>query len=314
LSLKPVPPFSFDLSARIFSGSDPHYRAYEGGRFRQVIRVYDKLVLTTIKSTGTVEDPRLSVQLEARSEISEVDKRSAKESIGRIFNVDMDLKPFYKAVRKDPVMSRLVKKLYGLKSPTTPTVFEALVDSIIEQQISLIAAHSMQLKMIKALGDRLVLDGRTYYAFPTPERLAATKIEELRACSLSGRKSEYIKDVSILVSSGRLDLDKFEEYESIDAIRDELSRIRGIGGWTAEMVMIRGLHKMDSIPADDIGLQAKISHFYGKSGRVSSEELRKIAESWGEWRGLGGYYLIVAHHVGVDPKALARGRSGSPPI
>lgn len=321
LTLKPVPPFSFDLSATIFSRGDPQFRTYDGQRFWQVLRIGSKLALCTVWSRGKVEEPELRVELRAPVEITPADARKARAAVNRMFNLDMDLKPFYKAIKGDPVMSRLARGIYGLKSPATPTVFEALVDSIIEQQISLIAAHSMESKVIKAFGDPLDLEGNTYYASPTPERLAAAHVDQLKRCGLSSRKAEYIKDISQLVASGRLDLDKFEEYDDIGAIREELSSIRGIGPWTAEMTMIRGLHKMDSIPADDIGLQGKISYFYGSERRVSSDELRAIAEKWGDWRGLGGFYLMVAHHLDQergeglrdDPKARRTRKAAARP-
>ncbi len=299
-TIEPVPPFDFDLSARIFSDGDPLFRIYDGERFRQLLRIDGRLVLCTIRSSGTVEAPVLKVELKSRGELSAADLRKARALVNSVFNLEIDLKPFYRAVKGDPIMSRLAGRLYGLKSPTTPTVFEALVDSIIEQQISLVAAHSMQNRLIREFGDRLELDGETYYAYPTPEKLASVRIEKIKACGLSGKKSEYIKDISIMVAAGTLDLDKFEGYNDIDEIREELKAVRGIGAWTAEMTMIRGLHKMDSIPADDIGLQANISHFYGKAGRVSSDELKEVARGWGKWRGLGGYYLIMAHHQGYE--------------
>lgn len=299
-TMKPVPPFDFDLSARIFSDGDPQFRTYDGELFHQLLRIDGRLILCTISSTGTVEAPGLKVELRSDGELSAADVRRARAMVDSMFNLQIDLKPFYRAVKGDPVMSRLAGRMYGLKSPTTPTVFEALVDSIIEQQISLIAAHSMQKKLIRAFGDTLELDGETYYAYPTPEKLASVSVDKIRACGLSGKKSEYIKDISMMVAAGTLDLDRFEGYDDIDEIRGELKAIRGIGAWTAEMTMIRGLHKMDSIPADDIGLQAKISHFYGKAGRVSSDELRQVAQGWGKWRGLGGYYLIMAHHQGLE--------------
>jgi DNA-3-methyladenine glycosylase II len=102
------------------------------------------------------------------------------------------------------------------------------------------------------------------------------------------------------VAAGTLDLEKFKAYKSSEDIIDELCKIRGIGVWTSEMTMIRGLRRMDAIPADDIGLQAHISHFYRKGQKITSTELRGIAESWGEWRGLAGYYLIVANQIGLE--------------
>jgi len=299
-TIKAVPPFDFDLSARIFSRGDPQFRTYEDGRSWQLIKIGRKPALCVIRSTGSVEEPELRVELKTVEELSPSDVTKARAMVNSMFNLDMDLKPFYKAVKGDPVLSGLARRMYGLKSPTTPTVFEALVDSIVEQQISLIAAHAMQSRMIKEFGSPVTIEGTTYYMFPAPEKLSAARIEELKSCGLSTRKAEYIKDVAMLVASGNLDLDKFEGYDDIEAIREELSSIRGIGRWTAEMTMIRGLHKMDSIPADDIGLQARISYFYGRENRISSDELREIAERWGKYRGLGGYYLIMAHHLDLE--------------
>jgi len=301
LTLKPVPPFSFDLSATIFSRGDPEFRNYEDGSFKTAIRLDGTIALATITSSGTVEAPVLKVELRARDPLTRQELEKARKLINRMFNLDLDLKPFYKAAKGDPVMSRFIESLYGLKSPTTPTVFEALVDSIVEQQISLIAAQSMQRKLIRKFGDKIVLDGETFYLFPTPEKLAGATIPALKSCGLSTRKAEYIKEISHLVATGQLDLDKYESYEDIGVIRDELTAIRGIGNWTAEMTMIRGLHKMDSFPADDIGLQARMTHYYGKGGRATSEDLRRLAENWGTYRGLGGYYMIMAHHVGIEP-------------
>jgi DNA-3-methyladenine glycosylase II len=75
---------------------------------------------------------------------------------------------------------------------------------------------------------------------------------------------------------------------------EELTKIRGIGVWTAELALLRGLGRLDAIPADDIGLQRVISQYYRDNEKISAEEVRKIASSWGKWKGLAGYYLVVA--------------------
>ena len=111
LTIKPVPPFDFDLSAMIFSGGDPQIRSYDGNIYWHVLRVNGKPVLFTIKSTGTVDEPGLSVKLESRGELSPADKRVARQSVDLLLNLDMDLKPFYRVMRKDPIMARVVKYL-----------------------------------------------------------------------------------------------------------------------------------------------------------------------------------------------------------
>ena len=298
-TVKAVPPFDFDLSARIFSDGDKEIHRYEDGRYWQVVRVDKKLILVVIRTIGTVNEPKLLVELKSNEEISKSDKKTAQQIVGSIFNFELDLKQFYKTVEIDEVMSRLVQKLIGLKGPATETVFEALIDSIIEQQISLNVANSIERKLIKALGDILKLDDDIYYAFPTPQKLASANVDHLRECGLSLRKAEYIRDVSAMIADGKFDLEELKEYQDVKEIIDELCKIRGVGVWTAELAMIRGIRKQEAMPADDLGLRRSISHYYCKDRRISAEEARRIAEKWGQWKGLAGFYLIMAERLGV---------------
>ena len=96
--------------------------------------------------------------------------------------------PFYQAVAGDPILADLTARLRGVRAPVTLTVFEALTDSIIEQQISLKAAHSIENRLIRAVGKQLVLDGTVYYCYPDPEILATTADSTFRACGLTIRK------------------------------------------------------------------------------------------------------------------------------
>jgi DNA-3-methyladenine glycosylase II len=199
LEIVALQPFSFDLSAEIFANGDRQLRSYEKGRFRQVIRANGKLILATVESVGTVDKPKLSAELNSDRELTQEDKKKAEEAIRVLFNLNFDLAPFYEETKSDKVMAHLTQKLWGLKSPTTQTVFEALLDSIVEQQISLKVANSMEKKLIKKFGDALDLEGKVYYAYPTPQRMALASVEELRQCGLSQRKAEYITSASMLI-------------------------------------------------------------------------------------------------------------------
>jgi DNA-3-methyladenine glycosylase II len=300
LRIKPVPPFDFDLSAAIFSDGDRQIRRYENGRYWQVLRVHNTLILSTITSSGTVDKPELSVELQSNEKISNHDLKLTEGFISSLFNLPFDLTAFYGEVKKDPILSKLTHRFRGLKSPTTPTVFEALVDSIIEQQISLNVAHSIERNVIKTFGDTLTLDGHIYYAFPTPQQLACATLEQLRTCGLSMRKAEYIHGISKSIAEGELNLERFKTHADVEKIIKELCTIRGIGLWTAELTMLRGMNKLEALPADDLGLRRHIAHYYCNDRRISSEEARRIAERWGTWKGLAGFYLIIAARLGVD--------------
>ena len=297
LILDPLPPFDFNLSAQIFSNGDGRIQRYEDGVFSEIVRLGGAPALIRVSSQGTVAHPRLLVMVEPEDAFTDYDKSIVKAVVARLFNLNLDLLPFYEAAKSDRIMLQITRQLWGLHSPSTATVFEALVDSIIEQQISLKAAWSMQRRLIEAFGDALNLAGRTYFAFPVPEKLAAATIEQLRACGLSGRKAKYVQCVAKLVQDG-LDLESFQSW-SEEKIIEELSRIRGVGVWTAEMTMIRGMQKYDAFPGDDIGLRRIIAHYYYEGKKITGDEARRTASVWSGWRGLASFYLVMAEQLKI---------------
>ncbi len=301
ITLTPIPPFNFDLTAKIFSNGDRQIRVYDGNKFRQVVSVNGKLILITIESNDTVEEPELSAQLKSNSTIDQTDKEQAVKTITRLFNLDLNLAPFYAESKQDKTLKLITQKLRGLRSPTTQSVHEALTDSIVEQQISLKVATSIEKRIIKKFGESIEVDGEVYYNYPKPQLLAQAKIEELRGCGLTQRKAEYIREISTLVTDGKLDLEKFRSYENTQEIIKELDDVRGVGVWTAELTVIRSMQKWDAMPSDDVGLRRIIAHYYCKNQRITSEQAKKIATPWGKWRGLAAFYFVVAEIIGIEP-------------
>jgi DNA-3-methyladenine glycosylase II len=295
--IKPASPFDLDLSARIFSDGDARFRRYEAGTFWQVIRLEDRIALITVRPIGSVDAPELSIELEP-DEFSNDEAKKAEEIVRRLFNMDLDLLPFYEAVANDRVLSVLTDRLRGLRSPATQTVFEALIDSIIEQQISLKAAWSLQRRVIEAFGDVLRVNDKAYCAFPSPEGLAEATLQQLRGCGLSMRKAEYVRDSARRVVDG-LDLEGLRGYDD-NSVIEELGMIWGVGVWTAELTMIRGMGRLDAIPADDLGIRRCLSHYYCGGRKITGVEARRIAQAWKGWRGLASFYLLTAERLGVE--------------
>jgi DNA-3-methyladenine glycosylase II len=211
-------PFNFDLTAHIFSSGDKQIRNYTNGQFIQILKVNDKLTLVKLTSIGTVDIPKISVELKSTSPITLEDKRKVEETVKFIFNLNFDLCSFYNDIKSDSTMAQIAHQLYGLKSPTTPTVFEALVDSIIEQQISIKVAHALEERLIKKFGETLTLDGETFYAYPTPINIARISIREIQNCGLSERKAQYLQGAAQLIVDGKLDLEDLKKQRSPEKI------------------------------------------------------------------------------------------------
>ena len=298
IKIIPKSPFNFELSVKIFSNGDPQIQRYEKGFYWQLIWLNNKLVLITVRSLGSVDKPELSVSIKPDNELNKKDRVLARKILTLIFNLDFDLKYFYEDMHEDSIMSKLILKLLGLNSHTTPTFFEAIVSSMIEQQISLKAARSIETKMIKEFGNILQLDGETYYSFPTPETLSNLEKEDLRGSGLSFRKAEYVTGLSKSIEENKLDLNELKT-KSTSEIISELLKIRGIGVWTAELAVIRGIHRLVALPADDIGLRRVVSHYYNNDEPISADELRRIAKGWGRWSGLAAFYLVVADIMSI---------------
>jgi DNA-3-methyladenine glycosylase II len=301
-----TPPFNFDLTAMAFSDKvglcmrDEQICKYSDGKWWSILRASNKLALAIVKAIGSVDRPKLEVSLVSNEEIFENEKKILFDGISRIFDLKFDLKPFYTEVRNDEVLSKLIEKLYGLKVPHVFSIFEAFVYVILEQQISLRAAYNIERKFIKKYGDLLRIDSKEYYAFPTPEKVASLEPDDLRMCGISRRKAEYIINIAKLISENKLKLEELEGKKD-EEILQELCKIRGVGRWTAELVMISAMGRSMVIPAADLGLREHIARYYLKgTKRAAIEEVRQIAERWGRWKGIAGYYITIAGRLGIE--------------
>lgn len=301
MTIHPMPPYDFSLSCAVFSGGDHLVRSFRDGAFRQVVDLGGRLALATATAHGPPSRPRIAIELRSDRPLSARDREQALGILSGLFNSELRLGPFYDHVKRDSVMSRLGRLLFGLKPPRTPTVFEALVDTIIEQQISLKAARVLEERLVRSFGSRLKLGDGDHFIYPLPRQLARAPTEGLRRCGLTARKADYIRGVSRKIVDGGLDLEGMVRSDNGQII-ERLTQVRGIGVWTAELTMVRGLGRLDAIPADDLGVRRAISTYYRKKRRVTSQEARKMADGWGAWKGLASFYLLTAERLGIAEK------------
>jgi DNA-3-methyladenine glycosylase II len=217
----------------------------------------------------------------------------AEQAVRRVFAIDQSPQPFYDRVAQDRVLGPLSKQLYGLRPLGSPSIFEMLVTAILGQQISMVAAHAIKERLVLRLGAVATIDGRTYHAFPTPDRIALATGDELVALKFSRRKAEYVRDLATAVSRGHVDLEALRGLPH-DEILEHLMAIRGIGRWTAEYVLLRGYGYPDALPAGDAGLRRQVTRHYALSRPPTEDELSAIAEAWRPFRSWATLYLWSA--------------------
>ena len=266
--------------------------AYSKGTFSRILILDSgKLVHVSITANDEVDDPELFVFL--KPEVSQDDEREIKNKISFMFSLDDELTEFYSIAKNDSVLSHAVKDMYGLKIQTTPTIFEGLVIGFCLQWVSFQRGVEMLDCLIKRYGKRVNDD----YAFPTPEALASTTLTELKKCRL-GFRAERIKWISQRISKG-LNLDRFRSLRD-DQVRKELMKIKWIGEWSAEAILLWRFKRYNSFPLD--AWSSKIFQaFYPELRDRSLDEMKRFAEEkWSKYKGLAYYYLLC------DRKNLAR--------
>jgi len=221
-----------------------------------------------------------------------------KERVRWQFHGETSLEGFYRRARKHPFLRPLVKALYGVKPLRPSTVFEMAVIALSEQQISLNAAIQIRSRLIRALGKKILVEGREYHAFPTPQALARRTVRDLRAVSFSTRKAEYLIDLAQKVAVNGLDLEGLRHRPNEEVI-STLTSLRGFGRWSAEYLLARGLGRTEVVAGADLGIQNLVGKYLGTGRRVTEKELRKMMEEWGRYKRWVVFYLFCASRLGL---------------
>jgi DNA-3-methyladenine glycosylase II len=180
-------------------------------------------------------------------------------------------------MKADKTMEVLIEKLGHIERPVEPDLFGALVSSIISQQISTRAAETIKGRLLELIGQI------------SSDSILGITIEELRACGLSGRKAEYIKNAALEIEEGSLDLNALKEM-SDDEVISVLTSIKGIGIWTAEMLLIFSLQRRDVLSYLDLGIRRGIMRAYGFD-ELSREEFEKIRVKMSPYGSVASLYF-----------------------
>jgi DNA-3-methyladenine glycosylase II len=179
---------------------------------------------------------------------------------------------------RDPVLAGLIRAAPAARLHRRSDAFRALARSIVGQQISVKAAAGVWQRLCEALEE------------VTPHALAGSSIAELRAIGLSRQKAVYLCDLALHFQDGRLAPQRWARMDD-EAVIAELTRVKGIGRWTAEMFLIFYLLRPDVLPLGDLGLRRAVSLHYARGRAVSEARLQRIARAWVPWRSVATWYL-----------------------
>jgi len=182
-------------------------------------------------------------------------------------------------LRKDPILGEIIDRVgdYSLKKKTHH--FAVLVESIISQQLATKAAEAIFRRFTKL-----------YPKFPTATQILATRRSKLRKTGISGMKIDYLKDLARNIEDGKLKIKSLPKM-SDEQVIEQLTQIKGIGRWTAEMFLIFSLGRQDVLPVHDLGLRKGVQFAFSLPQLPKPKEVEKLGERWKPYRSIATWYL-----------------------
>lgn len=250
---------------------------------RKLIKAGKELVLFSV-SEGKGE---LEVEILSGTSAS---KSHVEEYVLEWFDLATDLTPFYALAKKDDVLKPIIKKFHGYRIMGQPDLFESLIWAVLGQQINVQFAYSIKQRFVEKYGERFEHKGRTYFLFPTPERVASLTHDELLPLQFSRQKSSYTIGIAQAFAAGSISREMFHGRPLAEA-KEKLMEIKGIGNWTANYALMRTFRYPDAFPLEDVALHKALQIQMNMRKRPSLDRVKKIFKKYKGWEAYTTLYF-----------------------
>ncbi len=248
-----------------------------------------------LRALGGFAEPVIVSVTQARADALAVSIRGnagdagpALASVRRMLGTELDLSDFQGHAAAVPWLAPLALRMRGLKPPRYPELFEACANAIVFQQLSLYSASAIMRRLVLALGTTVELDGVPLAVFPSVEVFLGADDALLRAAGLSAGRLATLRRVGEAIARGAISEAMLEARSSADAAL-LLRGIKGIGPWTAAVILLRGLGRLDVFPGNDSSVAANLALVAGE--RVAAGP---VVETLGSQRGMLYFCLLLA--------------------
>lgn len=292
LVLHPRAPFRLDLTVwalrrRALNEVD----AWDGSTYRRVLVLDDAPVEVAVTQASGTETPALQLRLTTTGRRKNA-LPEARAALGKMLSLELDIDPFYTLAAGDPVLAQLVGRFRGLRPPRFASVFECLVNAVALQQLSLAAGLTLLNRLSRTYGTPSSTTGNRMHTFPEPAALAVAQPGSIRALGFSLRKATTIVAIADAVRAGRLDLESLATRDD-EQVVEALTQIGGIGRWSAEYALLRGLGRLHVFPGDDVGARKNLARWLGLAEPLDYAGVQRAVAGWHPYAGLVYFHLLL---------------------
>ncbi|MBI5668121.1 MAG: DNA-3-methyladenine glycosylase 2 family protein [Chloroflexi bacterium] len=301
-TLTPPPPYRFDLLLRLLERyAHPTLDIVHRGAYWRALNVNGAVALLRVTARGAVTAPALDVYVMAHD--GEPQLPALRDRLAALLPLDSAV-AFYEFARQDARLWQVIEPVVGLPEVRSATVFEALAQTIIEQQISWTTAQRAQRWLVEWAGNRIVHNGLTFYTFPTAPQLAAASVDDLTPLKITFKRINLLIEIARQQAAGELDLERLKHL-SPEAAYADLLRIKGIGHWTAVVTLARA-SGYRGVAHNDVALQAAVNrYFYGGKGRIPAALVAETFARYGPFAGLAADHTLARWVLEQYPPRLS---------
>jgi DNA-3-methyladenine glycosylase II len=288
-------PFRLDLTVWALRRR-PHNTidAWDGTIYARTLIADGTPVQAVVRQDDTADPECTHLCVEVRRRSGRPSEAGVAEvccAIERMLGLHVDLAGFYELAAFDERLAGLARRFMGVRPPRFASVFEALVNAVACQQLSLTVGIHLLDRLAAVYGPEVTLRGATP-GFPIPERLAAAEPSHLRRLGFSLAKARSLVDLSRQVASGTLDLEALALADDEHATA-ALVALPGIGRWSAEYVLLRGLGRIGVLPGDDVGARNSLQQRFELSASAGYDEVAALAKGWWPYGGMAYFHLLL---------------------
>ncbi len=286
--LIPVPQeFSFDLCLSFLKRSPRELlHRCEENLVKKIVQLNGYEILFELTP---IDSQSLSITILEGPNTPDV-KAQLENYVREWFDLETDLKPFYKLASADKLLKGLVTNFYGYRIVGQPDLFESVIWAVLGQQINLQFAYTLKQRFVAQFGKRLVHEGQYYYLFPQPETIAVLTNEHLLSLQFSRQKSMYVILIAEAFASGELSKEKLKKLSLTDA-KEKLMSIKGIGNWTANYALMKTFRHPDAFPLEDAGVHNAIKNLKGMKKKPTLDQVKRVYKKYKGWEAYATLYL-----------------------
>jgi len=267
--------------------------AWDGSTYRRVLVLDGEPVEIGVTQEGGMEAPVLHVAFKGlRSAASESTRGEVRAALEKMLSPGLDIDPFYTLAGADPMLASLAWRFRGLRPPRFASVFECLVNAIALQQLSLDAGLTLVNRLTRAYGASASTTGSRVCAFPGHAELAGARPESIHALGFSLRKATTIVAIATAAAEGRLVLESLATRTDEEVV-ERLTSIPGLGRWSAEYTLLRGLGRLHVFPGDDVGARKNLARWLGLEKPLDYAGVGRAVAGWRPYAGLVYFHLLL---------------------